>query len=136
MESVSDNLQVEGEVSLSYLVDEEHGLAAVHRAVPPGRLDDRADLLHPRVDRRQLGERAAGRRGDQVGQRGLARPRRAPQHDRGRAGDPAVTGDQPTQRRPRHEQVVLPDHLGEGRRAVLAIQSESHGKEATCWPRQ
>ena len=68
-----------------HLVDEQHGLAAGHAEVPAGRLDDRADLLDARVDRRQLGNEPRRSPRDDVRDRGLAGARRAPQDQRRRA---------------------------------------------------
>ena len=80
------------------LVEEEHGLAAVHVAGPVGVLHHRAHVLDPGGDRRQLDELAVGRGRDEVGQGGLAGARRPPQDRRDRAGRSPAALDEPAQR--------------------------------------
>ena len=128
-----------------HLVDEQHRLAAGHPALAARLLDDRADVLDAGVDRRELGERPAGRRGHQVGQRRLAGAGRPPEDHRRRPGHPALALDQPAQRRAGDQQVLLADDLVEGARphphgqrlvgrpsCVGRVLEQVHGADRNC----
>ena len=58
------------------LVEEEHRLAVVQVPLAGGGVHDRADVLDPGGHGAQLDETPLGRRGDQVGEGGLAGARR------------------------------------------------------------
>ena len=93
------------------LVEEEHGLPAVHVAGPVGVLHDGAHVLDAGGHRRQLDELAVGGGGDEVGEGGLAGARRAPEDGRDRAGRSPAALDQPAQRAAGAQHVALAAHL-------------------------
>ena len=90
-----------------HLVDEQHGAPAGVGELALGGGDDRPHLLDAGVERRQLDELPLGGQRDDVRERGLAGAGRAVEHQRHRL----VGLDQPAQRRPRAEQVLLADDL-------------------------
>jgi hypothetical protein len=65
-----------------HLVDEQDRAGAGQAQVTAGRVDRRADVPDAGGDRGQLGEPAPGDVADDLGQGGLAGPRRAPQQQR------------------------------------------------------
>ena len=89
------------------LVEEEDRALAVQRE-PLLRLGDRGpdvrDAGHHRAHRGELG---ADLRGEEAGEAGLARARRAPQQQRGEV----AAGDAPAQRTSLADEVLLPDEL-------------------------
>ncbi len=100
------------------LVEEQQRLAPVAARLALGALDDRADLLDARGDRRQLHEAPLGGTADHVRQRGLPRAGRPPQDHRGRSRRAAAAlADQSAQRRSRPQQMLLADDIVEGSRA-------------------
>ena len=92
-----------------HLVDEQHGAAAGVGELALGGGDDRPDLLDAGVERGQLDELPLGGQRDDVRERRLAGAGRAVEDQRHRL----VGLDQPAQRRPRAEQVLLADDLVE-----------------------
>ncbi|GAA3501911.1 hypothetical protein GCM10019016_090190 [Streptomyces prasinosporus] len=100
------------------LVEEEDGLLAVPAGGAAGAVDDPADLLDARGDRRQLDEALVGGLGDDVGQGRLAGAGRPPQdHRGGPRGARGALSDQSAQGGARLQQVLLAHHLVEGARA-------------------
>ena len=92
-----------------HLVDEQDGAPAGVGQLALGGRDDRADLLDPGVERGELDELPLGGQRDDVRERRLAGAGRAVEDQRHRL----VGLDQPAQRRPRTEQVLLADDLVE-----------------------
>ena len=80
------------------LVEEEDGLAAVEVTGAVRLLHHRADVLDPGRHRGQLDELAVGGGRDEVGERRLARARRAPEDRREGTGRTAAAGDEPPER--------------------------------------
>ena len=95
-----------------HLVDEQHGLRAVHAQRAAGGVDRGAHVLDPGADRGKLHEATLGHLADHVGQRGLAGARRPPEQQRHRR----VVVDQLAERRAGAGQVPLADHLVQGAR--------------------
>ena len=107
-----------GLVEAVHLVDEQNGLGTGQAQLLAGLLDRRPYVLHSGRNRRQLDETPLRHLADDMGEGGLARPRRPPQHQRhGR-----IMINQLAERGAGAGQVLLADHL------VQVARAHPHGQ--------